>query len=143
MSKNEELIFPSVAFNNCDEIIRVLFVDDDTALHFAYSKMLEREGIDVDFCQSLQEAIKHIKSRPYHAVISDLRLAGTENTDGLDVMRVLQKEQPKARIILATGYSNSVIEQEARDLGVTHFFEKPVFPATLLEAIRSLILITD
>jgi DNA-binding NtrC family response regulator len=139
MSTLKAVISAPATFGKSDELHRVLFVDDDPAILFAYSKLLEREGICVDSCECLLEAIEHITTCSYLAVVTDLRLAETENTDGLDVMRTLRKVQPGAQIILTSGYSNAVIEQTARDMGATHFFEKPVIPAKILEAIKSLI----
>jgi two-component system, NtrC family, C4-dicarboxylate transport response regulator DctD len=139
MSKLKAHISETAKIGIPDKTHRVLFIDDDPAILFAYSKMLERERICVDSCECLHEAIRHIRAHSYLAVVTDLRLAGTENTDGLDVIRALRKEQPRAQFILATGCCNCEIEQNAREMGATHVFEKPVIPAKIIEAIRSLI----
>lgn len=117
---------------------RVLIVDDDPAILFAYARLLEREGMCVDSCECLLEAVRHINSNQYLAVVTDLRLGGTENTDGLDVIRTLREVRPETKIILATGYGNSDIEQAARGLGASHYFEKPVMPASILTALNDL-----
>lgn len=117
---------------------RVLIVDDDPAILFAYAKLLEREGLCVDSCDCLLEAIKHIRNNSYLAVVTDMRLAGTENTDGLDVMRTLKNEQIGSHCILATGSDNSDLEQRVRQMGVTHYFQKPVEPSLLVAAITCL-----
>jgi ActR/RegA family two-component response regulator len=69
-------------------------------------------------------------------VIADLRLAGTDNGDGLEILRFIQTERPGIKSILATGYGNSEIENTARILGASHCFKKPVQPADILAAIR-------
>lgn len=117
---------------------RVLIVDDDPAILFAYAKLLKREGLCVDSCDCLREALRHIQSHSYLAVVTDMRLAGTENTDGLDVMRALMHEQPDTHCILATGSSNREIEQTVRKMGATYYFEKPVEPSLILTAINDL-----
>lgn len=117
---------------------KVLIVDDDPAILFAYCRLLEREGICVDSCECLHDAVRLISSSPYMAVITDLRLAGSENTDGLDVIRTLQRVRPGTNFILATGYGSSEIEQTARSLGTVHYFEKPVLPSSILAVIHEL-----
>lgn len=117
---------------------RILLVDDDPAILFAYAKLLEREGLCVDSCECLLEAIKHIRSHSYLAVVTDMRLAGTENTDGLDVLRALQNERPDTRFILVTGSGNKEIEHIVLQMGATHYFQKPLEPSLLLTAIKAL-----
>ena len=118
---------------------RILIIDDDPAILFAYAKLFEREGLCVDSCDCLLEAIKHLKSHSYFAVVTDMRLAGTENTDGLDVIRALQAERSDSHFILATGSDNNDIELAARQMGASHYFQKPVEPALILTTLNGLI----
>ena len=112
---------------------RILVVDDEPAVLFAYRKLIEREGIEVDSSTSLQEAMRHVRTRHYLAVITDLRLEGTENTDGLNILHAVREYQPDAKVIKVTGYGNTEIEQMAFDLGAAHYFEKPVRPEVIME----------
>ncbi len=117
---------------------RILVVDDEPAILFAYRKLIEKDGITVDISSSLEDAIRQIRARQYLAVIADLRLAGTDNGDGLEILRFIQNEWPGTRTILATGYGDSEIEKTARALGVSYCFNKPVQPADLLAALKKL-----
>jgi DNA-binding NtrC family response regulator len=121
-----------------DKKHRVLVVDDDPAVLFAYCRLLEREGITVDACECLNDALRNIKSTSYLAVVTDLRLAGTQNTDGLDVIRALRQDAPNTAFILATGHGSHEIEHEARGLGAAHYFEKPVNPSVILEILKQI-----
>ena len=114
---------------------RVLIVDDEPAILFAYRKLIERESIVVDISRSLDEAMEMISKHQYFAIIADMRLAGTDNVDGLELLQVIRKERPGTRVILATGYGNSEIEQKALALGASHYFEKPVTPSAILAAL--------
>jgi DNA-binding NtrC family response regulator len=114
-------------------------VDDEQAVLFAYRKFIEREGLGVDTSTSLQGALEHVKQRPYLAVITDLRLEGTDNLDGLEVIRFMRQERPETGLICATGYGSSDLEQQVRKLGATHYFEKPVQPSTILELLKGLV----
>ena len=115
---------------------RILIVDDEQAVLFAYRKLIEKDGMTVDISADFEDAIRHIRTRRYLAVIADLRLAGTDNGDGLEILRIIQNEQPDTKTILATGYGDSEIEKTARALGVSYYFNKPVSPSDILGALR-------
>ena len=115
---------------------RILVVDDEPAVLFAYRKLIEKEGMAVDISANLEDAVLQIRARRYLAVIADMRLAGTDNTDGLEILRLIQLECPDTKSILATGYGDSEIEKMARSLGASFCFKKPVQPSELLKALR-------
>ena len=116
---------------------RILIVDDEVATLFAYKKLIEKEGIGVDVCESLDEAIVQIKTRPYYAVIADMRLAGTDNTDGLKILHFVREMRLDTKVIIVTGYGNKEIEQTALAMGATYYFEKPVLPSTILDVLNT------
>lgn len=118
--------------------LRVLVVDDEPAVLFAYRKLMEHEGITVDVSSTLQGALEQIRANPYQAVITDLRLSGTDNRDGLEVMRFLQLERPEIRVICTTGYGCVEVEQQVRQLGADHYFEKPVSPHAIVDILKKL-----
>jgi len=116
---------------------RILIVDDEPAILFAYQRLIEKEGMCVDISTCLDGAIRHITARHYLAVVADVRLAGSDNEDGLEFFRILRTESPTTKMILATGYGSSEIEKAARALGVSYYFEKPVQPSVIMGALRS------
>lgn len=122
---------------------RVLVVDDEPAICFAYRKLLESERFGFDICESVESAIEMINSTDYFAVISDLRFAGTNNMGGVYLIETVRKIQPEAKIILVTGYGNDELQKTAHELGVSHYFEKPVGPSIILSLLRGLHLIAD
>jgi DNA-binding NtrC family response regulator len=127
---------PHLKVANLTDSIRILVVDDEPAILFAYRKLIENDGMVVDLSASLEDALTHIRTNKYLAVIADMRLAGSDNADGLEILRFVRKESPATMTILATGYGDSGIESIARSLGVSHYFKKPVQPSEILEALR-------
>ena len=121
---------------NSSVALRILVVDDEPAILFAYRKLLEKDGMTVDTSANLEDAIRHIRAHSYLAVIADMRLAGSDNRDGLEILRVIRKERPGTHTILATGFGDSEIEKLARALGVSYYFKKPVAPSDILKALR-------
>jgi DNA-binding NtrC family response regulator len=122
---------------------RVLIVDDEPAICFAYSKLLESERFDFDVCETVAAAISLLQKETYFAVISDVRFEGSENEDGLYLVSAVRREQPESKMILVTGYGNDELKNTARELGVAHYFEKPVIPTLILSLLRSLHVIAD
>jgi DNA-binding NtrC family response regulator len=116
---------------------RVLILDDEPAILFAYRKMIENEGMAVDISANLADAVSLISSRTYLAVVVDVRLTGTDNEDGLEFLRILRNVHPATKMILATGFGNNEIRENARRLGAEHYFEKPVQPSAIINALKS------
>lgn len=127
---------PRLPAGDSPGVHRILVVDDEPAVLFAYRKLIEQDGMTVDISANLEDALRHIRERRYLAVIADMRLAGTDNGDGLEILRVIQKERPGTKTILATGYGDSEVEKTARSLGVSYYFKKPVSPSDILGALR-------
>jgi len=122
---------------------RVLIVDDEPAICFAYSKLLESERFGFDVCESAEAAIALLNKNQYFAVISDLRFAGSNNFDGMLLVSVIRKVQPWAKVILVTGYGSDELEKTAYKLGASHYFEKPIKPSLILSLLRALHLVAD
>ncbi|MBL0225477.1 MAG: response regulator [Geobacteraceae bacterium] len=121
---------------NSPNLVRVLVVDDEPAVLFAYRKLIEKDGMTVDISENMDDAVRNIRDNRYLAVIADLRLAGTDNSDGLEILRIVRNEYPGTKTILATGFGDSDIEKTARAIGVSYYFKKPVKPSDILMALR-------
>jgi DNA-binding NtrC family response regulator len=117
---------------------RVLLVDDETAILFAYHRLIERMGLAADCCETLEEAIQLIATRTYCAVIADMRLAGSDTTAGLDLLRFIRSRQPCTKVIIWTGYGTRESEAAILALGDVYYFEKPVLPSIILDILTQL-----
>jgi DNA-binding NtrC family response regulator len=116
---------------------RVLIVDDECATLFAYRKLIKSEGFEVDTCEKLSDALAMIQTQPYLVIITDMRLAGSDNEDGIALLYFIREMQPEARVIIATGYGNDELKQTTQALGATHYFEKPVMPSAILNVLKT------
>ena len=117
---------------------RVLIVDDEPGILFAYRKLLEQKGLVVDSCDCLCEALDYLEKHHYLAVVADMRLQGTDTVDGLDLVREVRRRQPAAGIIVASGTSDQKTRQSASELGVDHYLEKPIHPSRILDLLIQL-----
>lgn len=133
---------PSIA-ESSPETHRVLVVDDEEAICFAYRRLFENERFNFDICDNIETALHIFDKNSYFAVISDVRFAGSDNCDGIHFLSEIRKKQPESKVILVTGYGNDELKSTAAKLGAFHYFEKPVIPSVILNLLRELHLIED
>jgi DNA-binding NtrC family response regulator len=117
---------------------RILIVDDEAAILFAYRRLIEGSGYAVDVCETLAEAVERVMTRPYFAIITDLRLTGSDTEEGLAVLACVRDHQPRAKVIVMTGYGGEETARAAHALDVSFYFEKPLEPSVIIEALRHL-----
>ena len=117
---------------------RILTIDDEPAILFAYQKFFEWEGYLVDLCETLDQSIKMIEMHLYFAVISDIRIGGTDNKDGIKILRFIREKRPDTKVILISGDSDNSIVQTGLNPDATYFFKKPVKPSVILDVVNSL-----
>lgn len=104
---------------------RILLVDDVPSILFAMKMYLMAEGYEVNCAQDIEEAKSLAAKNAYSAVISDLRLTGTDNMEGLDLIDFVRGQQLPAKIIILTAYGFPEIEREAIERGADAFLRKP------------------
>jgi DNA-binding response OmpR family regulator len=115
---------------------QVLVVDDHFEMLEFLRSMLELANRD---CQvlgvpSAEEGFYELRRTPFDLVITDLRLPGMS---GFELVRKIKQHRPELPIIMITGYSSDQGRQEARELGVFRYFQKPLDTDELLAAVRA------
>lgn len=138
MTTSNDLHILSATISAEPETHQVLVVDDEPAICFAYRKLLENEQFAFDICDNVDSALQLLHKEKYFAVISDVRFSGSGNADGVHLVSVVRRQQPDSKVILVTGYGSDELQQTVRELGVSHYFEKPVIPSLILSLLRSL-----
>jgi len=107
---------------------RILVVDDEITVCKSIRQVLVREDCEVDMAQSGEEALRKETEEPYDVMIVDLMMPGLS---GLDLLKMLKAQNPKARIIMVTGYPTMKNTLQAMQLGAMDFLPKPFLPTTL------------
>ncbi len=90
----------------------VVVVDDDSPFCYSLSDALEAQGFDVHAAQTVDDAIRLFEKEPRRVVILDMQLEGRY---GLDVLLILKEINPRAIVILMTGFPDL---QDAMEQGV-------------------------
>jgi DNA-binding NtrC family response regulator len=107
---------------------RILVVDDEVTVCKSIRQALLSEECHVDMALSGEEALRLDAERPYEVLIVDLMMPGMS---GLDLLRSLKARNPKARVIMITGYPTMRNTLQAIQLGAMDFLPKPFLPTTL------------
>jgi DNA-binding NtrC family response regulator len=114
---------------------RILIVDDEKNLIFFLRQTLQGEfpGVIVDEAYSGEEGLSQLAGAACDLLIADLRMPGFS---GLDLIKGVRYLDPKVPIILITGYGSPELRQEAAQLGVNDYLDKPFNVGDLLSAVR-------
>ncbi len=114
---------------------RILFVDDEPALAGLGKEVLEALGYQVQAYGDSREAWARFGADPesFDLVITDLTMPGMT---GAELAEKILALRPGIPVILTTGYSDILTEDEARELGVREYLLKPVCTARLAEVVR-------
>jgi len=114
---------------------RVLYIDDDEALVFLVTRLLERRGHEVTAFVSSREALELLRHDDQHfdIVISDYNMPGA---NGIDVLRDVVSLRPGVPIALISGYITDAMREDAAKIGVTEIIFKPNSAEELVEAMH-------
>lgn len=114
-------------------------VEDEESILTAMSEYLANFGYEVDAARELEQAEAMLASRGYAAVISDLRLTGTDANEGLRLATAVRRKYPETEFILMSAYGSPQAEQEARAQGVAAFLHKPKPLAEVAQILMSVL----
>jgi EAL domain-containing protein (putative c-di-GMP-specific phosphodiesterase class I)/ActR/RegA family two-component response regulator len=112
----------------------ILVVDDDRDLLGGLGAVLRGADRAVVLCRDLESARLVIDTYPVTHVLSDIRLTGPFNFEGLGLSQYVRERSPETFVILMTGSSTEALEAEARNRGSIAFLAKP-FSVDEVEAI--------
>lgn len=112
----------------------ILLVEDEVSLAEMYLELLEDIGYTVTVCNEGASALKLFQQNPaqFDLVITDQAMP---NMTGKQLSQELVKIKPDIPIILCTGYSSVVSEENADMVGVREFLIKPIKLSTFLQVI--------
>ncbi len=117
---------------------KVLIVDDEMATAFGLKALLEGPDVEVLTAVNPVAAKRILRSEQISVMLSDIRLSGTLDAEGLDLLQFAKEKCPDTKVILMTGYGDPAIMQKAFNMGASYYFEKPVELNVLSAAIHNL-----
>jgi CheY-like chemotaxis protein len=114
---------------------RILVVDDEESLVEMYQAILEQLGYAVTVHSSSEQALATFQAAPesFDLVITDQAMP---KLSGAELAKKLLAIRPTIPILLCTGYSSIISEENAAELGIARFIAKPIGIRELAETIR-------
>lgn len=115
--------------------MRLLVIEDETALADALCEILKQNSYMVDAVYNGLDGLDYARSDVYDIILLDIMLPGM---DGITVLKTLRKEQIFTPVILLTAKSelNDIIT--GLDAGSDDYLAKPFSTGELLARIRAL-----
>jgi FixJ family two-component response regulator len=111
----------------------VAIVDDDQASRLAALSLVGSMGYEVVGFVSAMAFIEALRSRPWCAVIADVRMPGI---GGVGLLLRLAEVGPPLPVILITAFPDEITRVSAREAGAVCYLAKPFDPAELMECLR-------
>ena len=117
---------------------RILLIDDEEILLEITQTTLQRLGYHVTVRRSSLEALSSFQNQPtaYDLVITDQTMPGMT---GFDMARRMLQIRPDLPIILCTGYSSLISEDQALAMGIKGFALKPLAKKDIAALIRKVL----
>ena len=101
---------------------RILVVDDDGEMAEMVAEFLVQKGYRADAVVGGKAAIAALKKRSFEAVITDLRMDGS---DGFDVLAAALAQDEMRPVIMMTAYGSIDGALESVRRGAAHYLTKP------------------
>lgn len=118
---------------NLEDTIQILVVDDEKIMQDSFSRILTREGHEVQTAASGEEAIERFDREPFDVVLLDIKMPGI---GGMETLRRLKEMDPGVTILIVTGYPSIDTAVKAIKLGAYDYITKPFTPDVLRIAIN-------
>ena len=118
------------------DVKQILVVDDHFEMLEFLRSMLELSNQDCEVLAvpSAEEGLLELRRSKFDLLITDIRLPGMSGFDLVRRVKSLGQEMP---VIVITAYSSSQGKQEASDLGVYRYFQKPLDTDSVLTAVHT------
>ena len=98
-------------------LLKLVIVDDEPILLEGLVKTYDWNGMGyevVGFAQSGEQALKVIREKKPHVVLTDIRM---KQISGLMVMEEIKKENPECQFVVLSAYRDFEYAKKACDLG--------------------------
>ena len=115
---------------------RILWVDDEIDLLKPHLLFLRDRGYHVDTITNGDDAIALMREHGYDLVLLDEQMPGRR---GLEVLEVMRREDPHARVVMVTKSSEDHTMTEAIGRHVADYLVKPTSPRQVLSVVTRIL----
>ncbi|MBN1697702.1 MAG: PAS domain S-box protein [Spirochaetales bacterium] len=114
---------------------RILFVDDEKQIALMGKEMLERLGYEVTMLTDSEKALDYFKANAasIDLLVTDQTMPGMTGARlAVECMRI----KPGLPVILITGFSEQITDEESKKIGIREYVMKPIAFREISQAIR-------
>ena len=114
---------------------RILAIDDEKNIRHLLKNELTPEGFEVVTAKSGEEGLRLARRDNFRVVLLDIKLP---EMNGIDVLRHLKQDAPRAEVIMITGYGDIQSAVESMKLGARDYITKPFKLSELVALIHQI-----
>lgn len=114
---------------------KILVVDDEENARIGLSRLLSREGYQVDSVSNGYEALNYLREKDVNLVVTDINMP---EMNGIAFLKELNKNFPNCNVIMVTAYGGVESYIEAMNLGAFEYINKPVKIEELKSILRKI-----
>lgn len=119
-------------------MVKLFLVEDEIIMRDGIKKHIDWKGEDIEFVGEASDGELAypliLKTKP-DIVVTDIKMPFM---DGLQLSKMIKKDNPDVHIIILSGYDEFTYAQEAVSIGVDEYLLKPISPSNLLVSIKKL-----
>ncbi len=115
---------------------RILWVDDEIELLRPHLLFLQARGYHVDAISNGDDALALLRTHTYDLVLLDEQMPGRR---GLEVLEILRRQDPHARVVMITKSEEDRTMTEAIGRRVDDYLVKPTSPRQVLSVVTRIL----
>lgn len=123
----------SVKDSTLPDQIRLLLVDDEEGFVNVFANRLAKRNMVVTKAYSGSEGIQALRRQDFDVAVLDLKM---EDMDGIEVLKIFKKMDPKLVVIMLTGHGSAESAREGLEQGAFDYLTKPCELEELIQKIR-------
>lgn len=113
----------------------LLFVDDEEDFLLTIKEFFESLGYTVYTARNGQEALLRVREHHPRTIFLDISMP---HMDGAEALHLIREIDPKARVIVVSGYASVSLARQLLQHGACDFFQKPVELVQLRDTVERL-----
>ena len=115
---------------------RILVIDDEEVIHASLTRLLGKQGHQVDAVLTAREGIDKLTAGGYDMIITDLMMPEMNGLELLEKLKELEIELP---VLMITGYPTIKTAMQAMRLGAVDYLAKPFRRQELLAPVNRML----
>jgi signal transduction histidine kinase/ActR/RegA family two-component response regulator len=114
--------------------LKILVVDDESWSRVALIHTLMTEGHTVETANNGQEGLEKFRRNGFDVVVTDHAMPGMT---GQELAAAVKRIDPSKRVIMVTGYCDTIEEKERKKSGVDGIIGKPIRASELIDTLET------